>query len=276
MSNIMTLLHYQFVQNAFIAGAAAAIVAAFVGYFVVIRGLTFAGHVMGDVGFAGAAGALVLGVAPVYGLLAFTILAAAAIAALTRRLNERSVTTGIILVLALGLGFLFVSLYRAYAEPAYSILFGSIVGINTAQVAITVSLGIVVVLVLLALFRPLLFSSYDPEAADARGVPVKFISIIFLILVAITVSISIQIIGALLIFTLLIGPPATAIRLVARPHRAIILSMALGLSYTWLGILLALVGKYPVTFYISMISFAVYLPVRLLPARFVAGERVEP
>jgi zinc/manganese transport system permease protein len=118
--------------------------------------------------------------------------------------------------------------------------------------------------VVLALFRPLLFSSFDPEVAEARGVPVRALAIAFLVLVAITVSISVQVVGVLLIFTLLVGPPATAVRLAHRPQGAILLSVALGLCYTWLGILLAANGTWPVSYFIATLSFGVYLPVRLL------------
>ena len=258
------ILHYQFIQNAFVAGAFVAIVAAIVGYFLLVRGLTFAGHALSHIGFAGAAGAVLLGIDPVIGLLVFTIGAAIGIGVLGKEIRERDIAIGIIMTLTLGLGVLFLSLYSGYAERAYSILFGTIVGISVTDVLVTVIFSVLTIGVMLALFRPLLFSSFDPEVAEARGVPVRWLAIVFLVLVAITVSMSVQIVGILLIFTLLVGPAATAVRIASRPLWALLLAVCLGLSYTWLGIFLAANGTWPVSFYIAAISFGVYLPVRLL------------
>ncbi len=258
------ILQYPFIQNAFLAGAFVAVVAAITGYFLLVRGLTFAGHALSHIGFAGAAGAVLLGIDPVIGLLVFTIGAGIAIGVLGKEIRERDIAIGIIMTLALGLGVLFLSLYSGYAERAYSILFGTIVGISQSDVLVTIIFSVLVIGALLALFRPLLFSSFDPEVAEARGVPVRLLAIVFLVLVAITVSMSVQIVGILLIFTLLVGPAATAVRLVQRPMWAILLAIVLGLSYTWLGIFLAANGTWPVSFYIATISFGVYLPVRFL------------
>ncbi|MHB8595477.1 MAG: metal ABC transporter permease [Ktedonobacteraceae bacterium] len=261
---IFDLLQYPFMQNAFIAGAIVAIMAAAVGYFVILRGLTFAGHELGYIGFAGAAGAVLLGIDPVFGLLVFTIGAAIGMGILGKEVRERDIVVGIITVLGLGLGVLFLALYAGYAEQAYSILFGTIVGISRTDVLVTLLASIVVGGILLVIFRPLLFSSLDEEMAEARGVPVRMLSILFLVLVAMVVSISVQIIGVLLIFTLLIGPAATTARLVRRPAHAILLGMVLGLLYTWLGIVIAAYSNWPVSFCIATLSFGVYLPVRLL------------
>ncbi len=258
------ILQYGFIQNAFIAGTCVAIVAAIMGYFLIVRGLTFAGHALPNIGFAGAAGAVLLGIDPVIGLLAFTISAAVAIGILGKAIRERDIAVGIIMTFALGLGILFLSLYSGYAERVYSILFGQIVGISQENVLFTALFSFLTLSVLLTLFRPLLFSSFDPEVAEARGVPVKLLGIVFLILVAITVSIAVQIVGALLFFTLLIGPAATTLRIVQRPLWAILLAIMLGICYTWLGIFFAANGSWPISFYIATISFGVYLPIRLL------------
>jgi zinc/manganese transport system permease protein len=259
-----SLFQYAFIQNAFFAGSIVAIVAGFVGYFLVTRGLTFAGHALSHIGFAGAAGALVFGIDPLYGLLIFTIAAGVGIGTFGRNLQEEDINIGIVMTLMLGLGALFISLYNGYAERAYSILFGTILGISRTDVFVTGIFGIITLAVLVIIFRPLLFSSIDPEVAEARGVPVRFLGILFLVLVAIAVSMSVQVVGVLLIFTLLVGPAATAIRLVHQPLGAVLLSIGLGLAYTWIGITLAAMGSWPVTFYIAAISFGVYLPVRLL------------
>jgi zinc/manganese transport system permease protein len=258
------IFQYDFIQNAFMAGTCVAIVAAIMGYFLIVRGLTFAGHALPNIGFAGAAGAVLLGIDPVIGLLAFTISAAVAIGMLGKAIRERDIAVGIIMTFALGLGILFLSLYSGYAERVYSILFGQIVGISQENVLFTALFSFLTLFVLLTLFRPLLFSSFDPEVAEARGVPVNLLGIVFLILVAITVSIAVQIVGALLFFTLLIGPAATTLRIVQRPLWAILLAIMLGICYTWLGIFFAANGSWPVSFYIATISFGVYLPIRLL------------
>jgi len=242
------------------------------GYFLIVRGLTFAGHALPNIGFAGAAGAVLLGIDPVIGLLAFTISAALAIGILGKAIRERDIAVGIIMTFALGLGILFLSLYSGYAERVYSILFGQIVGISQQNVLFTATSSFLTLVVLLALFRPLLFSSFDPDVAEARGVPVNALGVIFLVLVAITVSIAVQIVGALLFFTLLIGPAATTARIVQRPLWVILLAIIPGLCYTWLGIFFAANGTWPVSFYIATISFAVYLPIRLLSPMWI-GQR---
>lgn len=262
---MLSILLYPFIQNALLAGCCVAVVAAIVGYFMVVRSLTFAGHALPNIGFAGAAGAVLLGIDPVIGLFAFTIGAALGIGLLGRRLNERDTTIGIIMTFAPGLGLLFLSLYSGYAEQVYSILFGQIVGISQADVRITALVSLLLLLLLLALFRPLLFSSIDPETAEARGVPVRWLSLILLGLIAVTVSLAVQVVGALLVFTLLVGPAATAVRLGRSPLEAIVIAIILGVCFTFLGIYLgALNGVYPVSFYIAALSFGVYLPVRLL------------
>jgi zinc/manganese transport system permease protein len=264
---MFSLIQYPFIQNAFIAGTFVAIIAAFVGYFLLVRGLTFAGHALSEIGFTGAAGALVLGVNPLYGLLFFTVISGVGIGVLGKRLRERDLTVGILMMFMLGLGSFFIALYKGYAQRAYSILFGTILGISRADVAVTIAFSLIVIVAMIYIFRPLLFSSFDQEVAEARGLPVKLISISFFILLAITVSMSVQVVGVILIFTLLVGPAATAIRLVHEPAKAIVLSVILAVLYTWLGIFFAVSGTIPVSFYIAAISFVVYFPVRLLTGR---------
>jgi zinc/manganese transport system permease protein len=268
-SNVLAILQYPFIQNAFLTGSFIAIAAALLGYFLVIRGLTFAGHALSNIGFAGAAGAVLLGVHPVYGLLAFTVAASLAIGAIGREIRERDVAIGVIMTFALGLGVLFLSLYHGYAEQAYSILFGTILGISRSDVLITGVFSLGIIVGILVLWRPLLFSSFDPEMAEARGVPMQLLGALFLVIVALTVSVAMQVVGVLLVFALLVGPPATAARIIHHPGWAVSLAMLLGLIYTWLGILLAANSTWPVSFFIAAISFGVYLPVRLFsrPAR---------
>ncbi len=267
----MPIFHYQFIQNAFIAGSAVAVVAGIVGYFLVTRGLTFAGHALSHIGFAGAAGALLIGIDPLFGMLVFTIAAGIGIGVLRRDLHEEDINIGIIMMLMLGLGALFIALYSGYAEQAYSILFGTILGISRTDVFVTLGIGAGAGAALAFIFRPLLFSSIDPEVAAARGVPVRALGIAFLVIVAIAVSMSVQVVGVLLIFTLLVGPAAVATRLAARPLAAVSLAIAFGLAFTWSGILAAAVFGWPVAFCIATVAFAAYLPVRLATAN--AGRR---
>lgn len=259
------ILQYTLIQNALLAGVIVAVVAAVMGYFLLVRGLTFAGHALPNIGFAGAAGAVLLGLDPMIGLFIFTIGAGVGIGLLGREVNERDTSIGVIMTFALGLGLLFLSLYSGYATLVYNILFGQIIGISQQDVLITAGASLATLLAMLLLFRPLLFSSFDPEVARARGVPVRLLSIAFLVLLAITISLAVQVVGALLVFTLLVGPAATASRLVSSPWRALALAILLGVSYTFLGIYLAAENTlWPVSFYIAAISFGVYLPVRLL------------
>jgi zinc/manganese transport system permease protein len=273
--DLRAMLAFPAFQNAFMAGTLVAIVAGCVGYFLLLRGLTFAGHALSHVGFAGAAGALVLGVDPIFGLLVFTLLAGVGIGAVGRRLDERDITIGIIMTLLLACGSLFIAIYHGYAEQAYSILFGTVMGISRTDVLVTAVLCAVVLAGLAIVFRMLLFSSYDPQVAEARGVPVKFLAMLFMFFVAVTVSLSVQVVGILLIFTLLVGPAASSMQLSSNPLRALLIAVMLAVGYTWLGIYLAIRAGYPVTFCIAAIAFAVYVLVKLLPApsakRAIAG-----
>ncbi len=264
--DLRSMLEFPAFQNAFMAGTLVGIVAGCVGYFLLLRGLTFAGHALSHVGFAGAAGALVVGVEPIFGLLVFTLLGGIAIGAMGKRLDERDVTIGVIMTLLLAFGSLFIAMYHGYAEQAYSVLFGTVMGISRTDVGVTAVLCLIVLAGLLGVFRMLLFSSYDPQLAEAQGVPVKLLAMVFMVFVAVTVSLSVQVVGVLLIFTLLVGPAAAAMLLSASPARAIFISVALAVAYTWSGIYWAIRDNYPVTFCITAIAFAVYLIVKIVGA----------
>jgi zinc/manganese transport system permease protein len=261
---MLDVLQYTYIQNALIAGSMVALMGALVGYFLVLRGLTFAGHAMSHIGFAGAAGAVLLGFAPVAGLLVFTLGAALGMGILDKRARQRDTVIGIIMMVMLGIGIMCLSLYNGFAESVFSILFGQILGISQTDIAITAGSTLFVLVCIFFLFRPLVFSSIDPDVALARGVPVKTLAVLFLLLVAITVSMSVQFVGILLVFTLLVGPAATAMLIFRRALFAISFAMLLGVLYIWSGILLAANGDWPVSFYISAISFGVYVPVRFL------------
>ena len=262
----MAFLHlfsYSFLQNALVASCSVAVCAAVVGYFLLGRGLTFAGHAFPNIGFAGAAGAVLLGVAPVFGLFSFTIVAAVAFAFLGREVRDRDLGIGVVMTFCLGLGLFFMAQYSGYAEKVYGILFGTILGISPVEVRVTLIASAVTLLCLGVLFRPLLFSTAAPEAATARGVPVKTLAVLFLVLAAVTVSLAVQITGSLLVFTLLVGPAATARSLIRRPWAVIVLAIVLGELYVVGGIVLAaLTETVPVSFFVAALSFAVFVVAR--------------
>lgn len=257
-----TIFQYAFMRNAFAAGTIVAIVAGVVGYFVVLRGLSFAGHALSHIGFAGATGAVVLGVNPILGLVAFTVGSALGMGSLGKRLHGRDVAIGIVLAWTLGLGVLFLSLYTGYATEAYALLFGEILGISAQDVLITLVAGVVTLLAVAICYRPLLFASLDEDVAEARGVPVRLLSIAFMVILALAVSEAVQVVGVLLIFALLVTPAAIAERLTARPPVAVLISVGLGVLFTWAGLTVAFYSPYPVSFFITSFAFGTYIAVR--------------
>ncbi len=255
---MFAIIQQEFVQNAFLAGTIVSIVAALVGYFVVLRSQAFAGHALSHIGFAGATGAALLGISALSGMFALTLLAALGMGALGERLRGRDVEIGMVLSFALGLGVLFLNLYTNFASETVGVLFGSILSVTRQDVVITLISGVAIVLLLLLFFRPLLFASIDPEVAVTRGVPVRLLSLLFLLLLAITVSVTVQIVGVLLVFALLIVPAAAAQRLTHAPASALLLSVLFALTITWSGLLLTIVGHWPASFYIAALSALIY------------------
>jgi zinc/manganese transport system permease protein len=263
LDDIGSLFHYDFMVHAFQAGTIVAIVAGAIGYFVVLRASAFAAHALSHIGFAGATGAVVLGLSPVLGLLAFTVASGVTIGALGNRLRGRDVTIGIVLAWTLGLGVLFISLYRGYATEAYALLFGQILGISTTDVAITLVAGVATVVALIAIYRPLLFSSVDGDLASAKGVPVTALSVAFMAILAVAVTEAVQVVGVLLIFALIVTPAAIAVRFTSRPMVAIVTGVGLALAFTWAGLTIAYYSPHPVSFFITSLAFATYIAVRL-------------
>ncbi|MGH9008011.1 MAG: metal ABC transporter permease [Acidimicrobiales bacterium] len=257
------MLSYEFMRNAFAAGAVVSVVAGVVGYFVILRRTAFAAHALSHVGFAGAAGAVVLSINPVWGLLAFCLGGAAVMGALGQRLRERDTVIGIVLAFMLGLGVLFIALYNGFSTQAYSILFGEILGISAGDVVLTVVIGGITLVAIAALYRPLLFASVDEEVAVARRVPVRFLSIAFLLTLGLAVAVAVQVVGVLLIFSLLVTPAAIADRLTTRPATAIAVSVVVALACTWLGLAIGYYFSYPVSFFITSIAFFGYVLTRV-------------
>ncbi len=256
---MIALLHYQFVQYALLAGTIIAITSAVIGYFVVLRSQAFAAHALSHIGFAGATGAALISVSSLTGTFIFTILAALGMGTLGKRIQGRDVEIGMILSFALGLGVLFLKLYTTNANEAVGILFGSILSVTTFDLWLSIITGIVTIIFIVVLFRPLLFASVDPEVATARGVPVNFLSIIFMILLAVAVTEAILIVGVLLVFALVVAPAAIAQHISKRPFTTIVLSILLGLFFTWGGLLLALLLHGPPSFFIAGLSAMSYL-----------------
>lgn len=263
ISDISNQLQYAFMAHAYAAGIIVAVVAGIVGYFVVLRSLSFAAHALSHIGFAGATGAVVIGVSPVFGLLVFTIGSAIGIGTLGKRIHGRDVAIGIVLAWTLGLGVLFLSLYTGYATEAYALLFGQVLGISLSDVYITLIAAGVTLVAIAAVYRPLLFASFDAEVAEARGVPVYFLSIAFMVILALAVSEAVQIVGILLIFALLVTPAAITEHITARPGRAIILSIVFALAFTLIGLFISYYLPYPVSFFITTLAFLTYIAVRI-------------
>jgi len=262
-ADLQSMLAYAYMVNAFEAGTIIAIVAGLVGYLIVLRKSSFAAHALGHVGFAGAAGAVLLSWDPVVGLLLFTTGSGTFISLLGKKAAHRDVEIGTTLAFMLGLGVLFISLYTGYSTETYSILFGEVLGISNSALQLTFYASLVVFALLAATYRPLLFSSLDEEVAEAKGLNTVFLGWIFMMLVAITVSIAVQVIGVLLIFALMVTPAATAIRLCKRPGYAIVVSVLIAVLSVWGGLFIAWYSNYPPSFFIVTISFVIYIAVRI-------------
>ncbi|MGA7362969.1 MAG: metal ABC transporter permease [Candidatus Dormiibacterota bacterium] len=264
-SDLGQMLSFEFMRNALEAGVVVSIVAGVVGYFVILRRTAFAAHALSHVGFAGAAGAAVVSVSPVWGLLVFCLGGAGVMGALGQRLRERDTVIGIVLAFMLGLGVLFISLYTGYATEAYSILFGEVLGISTGEVQLTAIIGAITLVLLAAMYRPLLFASVDEEVAEARGVPTRLLAIGFMGTLALAVAVAVQVVGVLLIFSLLVTPAATADRLTSRPATAMLVSVVTALACTLVGLAIAFYIPVPVSVFITSLAFGTYLVVRWAP-----------
>jgi zinc/manganese transport system permease protein len=264
IDQVIHLLGYDFAQNAIAAGIVIAIVSGIVSRFVVARNMAFAVHALAELGFTGAAGAILAGVSAVVGLLVGTTITALFIGILGVRVRERDSVVGVVMAFGLGLGVLFLTLYPRYATEAFTILFGTITGVNRGDVVLLIAIGVLTLGALAVVYRPLTFATVDPEVAEARGVPVAGLAIVFLLIMAAAVAEAVQVVGVLLILTLLITPGATAEHLTARPGRATAYSVALALFCVLGGILLALVTNLPVSVFVTSLSFAGYLLARFL------------
>src|SRR5665213_3012853 len=253
------MLDYDFMRNAFAAATVVAILSGTVGYFLVLRGQTFAGHALSHVGFTGATGAVLLGVAPLWGLVALTVTAGIGMGALGERLAQRDVAIAMVLALSLGFGLLFLHFFTAYATQATALLFGNVLAVDVRTVWTLLWLGVVSLGTLAVISRPLLFASLQPELAEAKGVSLRLYSVLFLAIVALAVAECVQIVGVLLVFALMVGPAATAQRISSAVGTGLILSAALALLEAWGGIALAFYTDWPASFWITALSASFYL-----------------
>jgi len=261
------LFAYQFMQNAFLAGTTAAVLAGIVGYFVVLRGEAFAGHTLAIVGFPGAAGAILFGLPQLLGLAVLCTVSGLGIGVLgrgaVRDRHAESAAIGTIQAFMLALGFLFVSLYKGLLEGVYSILFGTFLGVTRAQVLLLLAIAVVALAALAVIGRPLLYLSVDEPAAAAAGVPVRALSIGFLVVLGLAIASSALITGALLVFALLVMPAAGAAQLVARPGPAMVVSVALGLVIVWSSLTISYFTDLPIGFLVTGVGFVIYVVARV-------------
>ncbi|OUE30720.1 metal ABC transporter permease [Clavibacter capsici] len=253
-------------RNSIIAGAVLGVVGGLIGVFVMTRDLAFAVHGVSELSFAGAAAALLLGVNVVGGSLVGSLIAAIAIGVLGTRAKDRNSIIAVLMPFGLGLGILFLALYDGRASNKFGLLTGQIVSVDNPQLGYLVAIGAVVILGLAVVWRPLMFASVDPDVAAARGIPVRLLSIVFMVLLGLGTAVSIQIVGALLVLSLLVTPAAAAMRVSSTPRVVVSLSVLFALTSIVGGIMLALGSSIPISPYVTTISFTIYLVCRIVEA----------
>ncbi len=260
-SNWLDVLQADFIQNAFIGGTLVAVAAGLIGYFVVIRRMAFAAHALAHIGFPGATGAILIGAPVTLGLAVFCIAGGLAIGILGKRIAAREIATGTILAFATGLGVLFSSLTTRSANTVTNVLFGNLLAISHDQILVFLGFTIVLALALAVIARPLTFASIDPRVAEAKGIPVALLGVAFTVLLALVITMAVQVVGTLLLFALVVTPCAAALAITARPIATAALGTAFGLVSVWLGLVLAVMFNLPPSFVIVTISFVVWLAV---------------
>jgi zinc/manganese transport system permease protein len=246
-----------FMTNAWVVATMVAVIAGVVGFFVVLRGAAFPAHAIPNGAFAGAAGAALIGVSTLAGLAVFALAAAVGIGLLERR-SRHDVATALALVMMLALGAAFLSRTTEYAPQIFSLLFGEVLGVSTTDLAPVAGIGAACLVAIAVLYRPLLLSSTAPEIAEARGVSANRMEMAFLLVLALATAMTVPVVGALLIFSLMVGPPAAARSLSARPAVAMTASVAIALATVWAAIACAYVTNWPIGFFVGAYSAAVY------------------
>jgi zinc/manganese transport system permease protein len=267
VSDFEQLTEFPFMVQALQAGTIVAGMAGAIGWFMVLRRQTFAGHTLSVIAFPGAAGAILAGLPIAVGYFGACGLGALALSLIarpgTRSISSESASIGAVQAFGLALGFLFVSLYGGQLNGLESLLFGTFLGITATQVQTLLWIAVAALAALASIGRPLLFASVDSGVARARGVPVRALGLAFLLLLGLAVAATAQITGALLVFALLVTPAATAQQLTARPAPGLVLSVLLAVAVTWLGLGIAYFSPYPVGFWVTTLSFGLYVAVRL-------------
>lgn len=267
LTDLREMWAYAFMVNAFRAGTIVAVVAAIVGWFMVLRRQSFAGHTLAVVGFPGAAGATLIGLSTTYGYFAFCVVAAIVLGLIPRIGRDadglESALTGTMQAFLLACGFLFAALYKGLLGGVTALLFGSFLGITATQVWVLLTVALVVLAVLAVIGRPLLFASVDPDVAAGRGVRVRMLSMVFLIILGAAVAGASQITGSLLVFALLVMPAATAQALTASPRLGLALSVVFAVVVTWFGLFAAYYSPYPIGFFVTTFAFVGYVLARL-------------
>lgn len=273
-SDVSHLFDFPFMVNALRAGTLVAVMAGLVGWFMALRRQSFAGHTLSVMAFPGAAGAALIGLPLSLGYYGACSLAAIAMSPAQRAdghaYSAESAAIGTVQATGLAIGFLFLSLYKGVLSSLETLLFGSFLGISDGQVLTLLIVTVAVIAVLALVGRPLLFASIDPQVARANGLPIRVLSVGFMLLLGLAVAATSQITGALLVFALLVTPAATAQTLTARPVASLALTVALALLTTWLGLGIAYYSPYPVGFWITTVAFALYVLARVVR---LAGER---
>jgi len=263
IADVRQLFDFPFMVNALRAGTIVAVLAAVIGWFMVVRRQTFAGHTLALIGFPGAAAATLLGVGVLYGFFAFCAAGALVIALVPRsgstRFSEESAVIGTVQAVALGAGFLFVTLYHGNLNGLSALLFGSYLGVTGTQVTTLLIVAACGTLFIAIVGRPLLFASVDPSTASANGVPVTLLAVGFLVVLGLTAAEVSQITGALLVFALLVLPAATAQALSTRPGRGIAIAVGVSVAITWLGLGVAYYTPYPIGFWVTTFAFVAYV-----------------
>lgn len=271
-----------FMMNAWITATIVAVVAGVVGYFVVLRGSAFPAHAIPKSAFAGAAGASLLGVSTLAGLAVFSLLGAIGIGTLgtgargTGRRGRGDVATALALVMGLALGAAFLSQTTEYEPEIYSLLFGEVLGVSSTEIPAVAALAVTCVLAIAILYRPLMLSSVVPEIAEAKGVRARRIEVAFLLVVALATTVTVPVVGALLIFSLMIGPPAAARSLTSRPVVAMALSVAIALITVWAAIAASYLYNWPIGFFVGAFGALSYGVGRAWAARHRARPRLQP
>lgn len=253
------LLRHDFVQQALLAGVLLGLVAGLIGPFIVMRQMSFAVHGSAELSLTGAAFALLAGFEVGIGALVGSALAAALFGILGQRARERDSVIGVVLAFGLGLAVLFIHLYPGRTGTSFALLTGQIVGVGYSGLVMLAVVCALVMVVLGVCYRPLLFATVDPDVAAARGVPVRVLSIVFAALVGVVAAQAVQIVGALLVMSLLITPAAAAARVVSRPAAAIVTSVLFAELAAVGGIVLSLAPGVPVSVFVATISFLIYV-----------------